>query len=57
MASTVVAELNALIEDSLQTLTYKFVSKRFNISYDVSKQILYEYKANNGQVSRFYREI
>lgn len=50
MASTVVTELNALIQDSLQTVTYKFVSKRFNIPYDVSKQILYEYKMNNGEV-------
>ena len=50
MVSTVVTELHALIEDSLQTVTYKFVSKRFNLPYDELKQILYEYQTNNAQV-------
>lgn len=43
-------ELNALVQDQLQTVTYKFLSKRFSIPYDTSKKILHAYKDKNGDV-------
>ena len=43
-------ELNALVQDQLQAVTYKLVSKRFNIPYDTSKKILYAFKDKNGDV-------
>lgn len=45
--------LNSLLLDSLSIVTYKLLSKKFNVPYDVSKYILYQYLTENGEVRIF----
>jgi hypothetical protein len=41
--------IKALIEDELRVVTFKSLAKRFNIPYDVSKQVLYNYLRTEGE--------
>ena len=44
-------ELLSLVSDQLQIVTYKYFSRKFEIPFDVSKRILFQFLKDNGEVS------
>ena len=48
--SAVTAELTDLVSSELQAITFKWVARHFNIPYDTSKKVLFEFLSKQGQV-------
>ena len=47
---SIYAALSDLISDQLQAVTFKWVARHFNIPYDTSKRVLFEFLSKRGQV-------
>jgi len=50
--SAVTTALTDLVGSDLQAITFKWVARRFNIPYDISKKVLFDFLSKQGQVSR-----
>lgn len=48
--SAVTAALTDLVASDLQAITFKWVARHFNIPYDTSKKVLFEFLSKQGQV-------
>ena len=46
-------QLSSLLQDELHIVTYKYFARKFNVSFDVSKRMLYCYFSNNREVRSF----
>jgi hypothetical protein len=49
--SAVTAALADLVGSDLQAVTFKWVARHFNIPYDTSKKVLFDFLSKQGQVS------
>jgi hypothetical protein len=48
--AAVTAALTDLVGSDLQAITFKWVARHFNIPYDTSKRVLFEFLSKQGQV-------
>lgn len=48
--AAVTAALTDLVGSDLQAITFKWVARHFNIPYDTSKKVLFEFLSKQGQV-------
>eukprot|EP00890_Picochlorum_soloecismus_P006455 jgi/Picsp_1/6810/NSC_04149-R1_zgc:136471 protein len=46
-STQILNQLSSLVQDELHIVTYKYLSRKLNIPFDISKRILYRYLSNN----------
>lgn len=50
MTDAVLFSLDDLVGDQLQPVSYKWLARHFNVPYDTSKRILFQYLSKNREV-------
>jgi DNA polymerase delta subunit 3 len=47
--SGILSDLEDIVSDQLQVVTYKWLGRRFNVPYDTAKRILFQFLTKHGQ--------